>query len=597
MVKSRTVYVRETTHSKMFEQGRVRLLCVALFFVLCFGTISARLVELMFDGKKMRPTLSFASLAQGDAASEDQDVTSSESSLSRTDIVDRNGVVLATSLMTASAFANPQEISDVDAASTALSKALSMDKSALLRRMNAGKSFVWVKRNLTPKEQKAVNSLGIPGVYFLPEERRVYPYGNVLSHVIGYVGVDNKGLAGIEKSYDGRLNDGAHTEPLKLTIDSRVQQIVHDEVQTAITNFNAMGGVGVVLNVNTGEVLAMSSMPDFNPHHPAQADAVNLFNRATLGVYEMGSTFKSFTMALAFETGTVTNKSMYDASPLKYANFTITDTHPSPHPLSVTEIFAHSSNVGTARMLLDVGIAKQREFMQKIGMLDPVAIDYPETARPLYPKDWQTISGITIAYGHGISVSPLHLVRGVAALVNGGTLPNLHLVESGGTKRAPARVVSEATSQNMRNMFRLVVTHGTGGKANVLGYNVGGKTGTAEKVSAGGGYSRNDKMSSFIGLFPINNPKYAVLVMVDSPKGNASTYGFSTGGWVAAPAVGNIVSRMGPLLNMAPEPETPVDAADSFWVSTEKAEKKPVQVAKKNSDQERDIKTVTYTAR
>jgi cell division protein FtsI (penicillin-binding protein 3) len=580
MARSRTVYVRETTSSKMFEQGRVRLLCVALFFVLCFGAVSWRLVELMFDGKTVRPTLSLASLAQGDDASEEQDVTNTESRLSRADIVDRNGVVLATSLMTASAFVNPQEVSDIDAAAASLAKALGMDKTTLTRRMNAGKSFVWVKRNLTPKEQKAVNTLGIPGVYFLPEERRVYPYGNVLAHVIGYVGVDNKGLAGIEKSYDARLNDGADRAPLTLTIDSRVQQILHDEIQTAITNFNAIGGVGLVMDVKTGEIVAMSSMPDFNPHRPAQATDDSRFNRATLGAYEMGSTFKSFTMALGFETKTVTNKSLYDASPLKYANFTITDTHPIGHPISVTEIFAHSSNVGTARMLLDVGVAKQREFMKKIGMLDPIAIDYPETAKPLFPKEWQQLSGITISYGHGISVTPLHLVRGVSALVNGGTLPNLHLVEGAAARKPVERVVSEETSQKMRNMFRLVVTHGTGGKAEVVGYHVGGKTGTAEKITASGHYNKDDKMSSFIGMFPAHNPKYAVLVMIDSPKGNASTYGFSTGGWVAAPAVGNIVSRMGPLLNIAPEPEAPVDAADAFWVSTEK---KPAQMAKKST--------------
>ncbi len=571
------VYLRETTHSKMFEQSRVRLLCVALFFILCFGTITVRLVELICDGKSARPSLSLTSLAQGDAGSEEEEVTGTESRLSRADIVDRNGVVVATSLMTASAFANPQEISNVPEATTALAKALGIDKDALLKRMSAGKSFVWVKRNLTPKEQKEVNNLGIPGVYFLPEERRVYPYGNVLSHVVGYVGVDNKGLAGIEKSYDGKLNNGAHTEPLKLTIDTRVQQILHDEMQIAITNFNAIGGVGLVMDVKTGEILAMSSLPDFNPHRPAQMGDQARFNRATLGTYEMGSTFKSFTMALAFETKSATNKSIYDASPLKYANFTITDTHPSKHPLSVTEIFAHSSNVGTARMLMQIGTTKQREFMKKLGMLDAVSIDYPETARPQYPKDWQELNGITIAYGHGIAVTPLHLIRGVAALVNGGTLPNLHLAEGADAKKMQERVVSEDTSEKMRNMFRLVVTHGTGGKAEVAGYDVGGKTGTAEKVGVGG-YNKDDKMSSFIGVFPVDNPKYAVLVMVDAPKGNAASYGFATGGWVAAPAVGNIVSRMGPLLGMQPALESPLDPADGFWVSTEK---KPVQVAKK----------------
>jgi cell division protein FtsI (penicillin-binding protein 3) len=308
----------------------------------------------------------------------------------------------------------------------------------------------------------------------------------------------------------------------------------------------------------------------------------------------MGSTFKSFTLALGYDSGTATYKSMYDVSPLKYANFTITDTHPKNHPLSVSEIFAYSSNVGTARLLLDVGVEKQKTFMKKIGMLEPVSIDYPEIASPLYPKDWTTLSGITIAYGHGISVTPLHLVRGVSALVNGGTLPQLHLVESAAKKALQERVVSEDTSEMMREMYRLVVTHGTAGKANVVGYRVGGKTGTAEKVAAGGGYSKDDKMASFIGVFPIDAPKYAVLVMIDSPRGNASTYGFATGGWIAAPAAGNVISRMGPLLGMEPEPQTPIDPAERYWVDSEK---KPAQAAKKVSEPERYVKPATYTVR
>jgi len=522
---------------------------------------------------------------------------SSDLVLQRGDIVDRNGQLLATSLMTASVFVNPKEIKDKEDASNKLGKALGLDSKQLFTRFKSNKSFLWIKRNLTPKEESFVNSLGIPGLYFLPEEKRVYPYGNMLAHVLGYVGVDNKGLAGIEKQFDRRLRDTAlNNAPFTLAIDVRLQGILHEEISKAVEDFNAIGATGVIMDVRTGELVSMVSLPDFDPQRPSKGDDAARFNRATLGAYEMGSTFKSFTMAMALEYGTANMKSSYDAiNPLKIANFTIQDSHPAHRWLNVPEIYAMSSNLGTARMVMDVGIKRQKAFLEKIGMMRQVEIELPERAFPLYPAEWREINSVTIAYGHGISVSPLHLVRGIATLVNGGTLPRLTLLKDGNKGKAEGvRVISEKTSLNMRRLMRLVVDHGTGSKADVPGYRVGGKTGTAEKVS-NGGYAADAKLASFIGAFPVDDPQYIVLIMVDEPKGDKSTHDFATGGWISAPVVGRVIARMGPLLGIRPDYDSPKDDANKFWVENGKsADKAKARPANATSYYKRYLHAVSY---
>ncbi len=574
------LYVRESTGARVIEQGRIRLLCVGLFFVLCFGTIAARLGIMMISPRAAAIdfSLKIGPDKEGDADAVDGEVKSA-AGLTRGDIVDKNGMLLATSLMMESAFANPREMSNAAQAAEKLSKTLRIDKDALLRRFKSKKTFVWIKRHLTPAEQKAVNALGIPGVYFLPEERRVYPYGAALSHVVGYVGVDNRGLAGVEKTQDVRLLDEARRgEPVKLSIDVRVQHILRDEMQKAVAEFKAIGATGMVLDAHSGEVVAMSSLPDFDPHHPAKATDAQKFNRAALGTYEMGSTFKSFTMAMALDSGTVKWNGGYDATnPLKIANFTITDAHGKKRWLSVPEIYAYSSNIATAKMALDCGGKMQREFLTRLGLTKPLQIELPERSLPLYPAEWKEIHTVTISYGHGISVTPLHLVRGIAALINGGTLPALTLLHQPERERDNKRVIAEKTSQAMRRLMRLVVRHGTGGKADIPGYRVGGKTGTAEKNMAGR-YNENSKLSSFIAAFPMDDPQYVVLMMIDEPVGNKSTYGYSTGGWVAAPGVGRVIARMAPLLGLPPLYDALDDDAEKYWVDTDK--KKPVQAVR-----------------
>lgn len=565
--KQRKIIRKESTGRRIIEQGRVRLLCVGLFFTLCFGSIAFRIVEISLI---RNPSAMKFTVADAENETSEEVTMIADEGLARGDIVDRNGVLLATSLMTASIFANPREIKDIGEVSARLATVLKQDKTLLEKRMRSGKKFVWIKRNLTPAEQQQVNSLGIPGLYFLPEERRVYPHGNMFSHVLGYVGLDNKGLAGLERSFDDRLRDKAlNSSALALSLDTRLQAILHDEMEQAVEEFHAIGATGMIMDIKSGELLSMVSLPDFDPHKPAKATDAQKFNHAALGAYEMGSTFKTFTMAMGLDSGKVTMKGGYDASrPFKIASFTISDTHPKARWLSVPEIYAYSSNIGTAKMALDVGSKKQRAFLEKLGMLEPIDIELREKSTPLYPKDWKEINTVTISYGHGISVSPLHLLRGIAAMTNGGTLPTLTLVKNNG-KPTGERVISEETSHNVRRLMRLVVDHGTGAKADVPGYRVAGKTGTAEKINSSGTYNENAKMASFISVFPMDDPQYAILVMVDEPKGNKSTYGYATGGWVSAPVVGRTIARMGPLLGITPKFDVPEDDAEQFWTEKE----------------------------
>ena len=574
----KNVIFKDSTGRRIIEQSRLRLWCVGLFFVLCFISISVRLVEISVLHPSKNATITVADPDNEEKIDQVDLQQSTEPVLQRGDIVDRNGTLLATSLMTSSVFVNPKEIKDKEEAASKLASAFGMDSKKLLARFQGGKSFLWIKRNLTPKEESMANSLGIPGLYFLPEEKRVYPYGNLLSHAIGYVGIDNKGLAGLEKQFDTRLRDTAmNGTPFAISIDVRLQGIMREEMSKAVEEFSAIGATGVIMDLRSGELLSMVSLPDFDPHNPGKADDTARFNRATLGAYEMGSTFKSFTMAMALEYGTATMKSSYDASnPLKIANFTISDAHSLHRWMNVPEIYAFSSNVGTARMIMEVGTKRQKAFLDKVGMMKQVDIELPERASPLYPQDWKEINSVTIAYGHGICVSPLHLVRGIGALVNGGTLPRLTLLKDGNKNKADnVRVISVKTSENVRRLMRLVVDHGTGTKADVPGYRVAGKTGTAEKVGAGGGYDDKAKLASFIAAFPVDDPQYIVLVMIDEPKGDKSTFNFATGGWISAPVVNRVITRMGPLLGLKPEYDVPGDDAEKFWVDNSKGGEKP----------------------
>jgi cell division protein FtsI (penicillin-binding protein 3) len=494
----------------------------------------------------------------------------------RGDIVDRNGVIIATSLPTASLYADPKEVIDPIGSLNRLAAVLpGIDRERLSARLTAaGGRFVWVRRDLTPDEQYAVNRLGLPGFGFVTEERRVYPQGSIAGHVVGLSDIDGRGIAGIEMAFDQTLQRG---DRVRLSLDLRVQHMVRQELAEAVREFRAIGAAGVVLDVRTGEILSMVSLPDFDPNIPGEEPADSRFNRVTSGVYEMGSTFKLFTLAMGLDSGVTSLRGGYDASrPIRVGRFTISDYHAKNRWLSVPEILIHSSNIGAAQMAVAVGTSRQRDYLARFGLLQKAAVELPEVGEPLQPAPWREVNTMTVGFGHGVAVSPLQLVTGVAAIVDGGIRrPATLLYRNESQPPLGERVISAATSRQLRALMRMVVRYGTGAKADIPGYRVGGKTGTAEK-QASRGYRKDARLASFVAAFPIDEPRYAVLVMVDEPKATAKTFGYATGGWVAAPTVGRLVKRMAPLLGVTPVPEEQLPAE---WQMPDPQAGKPVMNA------------------
>jgi cell division protein FtsI (penicillin-binding protein 3) len=532
----------EGAAKQALETGRTRLVIATALFAVVFAAVGLRLVDVSVLSGASEPRLAETPRANASPSG-------------RAEIIDRNGLLLATSLATPSLYADPQAVLDpVDAARKLATVLPDLSEPELIAKLATDRRFVWVKRNLTPRQKYEVNRLGIPGFYFQREERRFYPQGTAAAHVLGYTDVDGRGIAGIEKSFDEVLRSGG--QPVQLSLDVRLQQIVRDSLLESIEEFKAIGAAGLVMDVRSGEVLAMVSLPDYDPNQPGGLSEEQQFNRATLGVYEMGSTFKLFNHAMALDSGKVRLNGGFDASqPIRIARFTINDYHGKNRWLSVPEILVHSSNIGSAKMALEVGAAGQRAFMEKIGMLARQPIEIPETGMPLAPSPWREINVMTISFGHGLSVSPLHLASGVSAVVNGGMLhPATLLRREPGAAVQGTRVIAERTSLQMRRLMRLAVETGTGRNGDAEGYLVGGKTGTAEKLS-GRGYNRKARISSFIGAYPINDPRYVVLAMIDEPVGNKRTFGYATGGWVAAPVVSRIVARMAPMYGIPPMDE------------------------------------------
>ncbi|MES2215041.1 MAG: penicillin-binding protein 2 [Pseudomonadota bacterium] len=517
----------------------LRLIIVTLCFSIGFVIICSRLVYLA-------------------AVAHDSKQRYAASHQPRKEIMDRNNNILAINVPIASLFANPQHMVNPAEDFAKLKKVLpNIDVTKLLEDLGKDKTFCWIKHDITPKEEQKINDLGIAGLYFEKEEKRIYTYGNLLSHIIGYVGRGNDGLAGLEKSYNNFLNhdhvpNKEGDKPLQLTIDVRVQNIVAEELDKAIKQYSAQGGVGVVVDVNTGEIIAMVSKPDFDPHNPGKAKPDNLFNRASLGIYEIGSVAKSFTLAIAFDTNTITMHDAYNLSNFRVANFNLKDTHKATGWHSVPEIFLHSSNIGVAQIALESGRANFQSYYKKLGLMDKLQVDLPERGTPLYPKNlhWSDLSLATMSYGYSISISALHFVQAMLPVVNGGLMYPLALVKQNDPPEG-TRIFKESTSEVMRKLMRLVVSHGTGKKAEVAGYLVGGKTGTAE-VQVGKRYVKNQRRASFFGIVPAVDPKYAIYVMLDRPQGTKETFGFAGGGWTATPTGGSIISRMVALFGMQP---------------------------------------------
>lgn len=590
----------ESTQIRQMGESRVRLICIAAFFSLSFLMLAARLLEVSLMGGGDLPFKKLVSQPQLLLQREDDvDISkvAEDEKVQRREIVDRNGMVLATSIQTASLVANPRIIRHESEVARGLHKIFPDQSynSLYAHLMKKRATFLYIKRHLTPAEQEAVNNLGVPGLFFEPDMRRVYPYGGLFAHILGYVGVDNQGLAGIEKYFDGPLQDPIKRDPLQLSLDLRVQSILRDELANAVKEFSAVGATGIMMDVHTGELIAVANLPDFDPNKPGKGSDVARFNRATLGAYEMGSTFKTFTMAAALEYGVAGLNDGYDASrPIRYGHFTISDSHPEGRWLSMPEIFAYSSNIGTARMALDIGSKRQQAFLRTLGFFEPVKLEVPELARPLVPKQWGDLTTMTVSYGHGIAVSPMHLVRAVGALAGEGCIRPMTLMKTSPDKKTECtKVVSDHTVASMRDLLRLVVAHGTGKSANVAGYEVGGKTGTAEKLIDGRYAKRGANVAIFTGVFPVNAPRYAFLVMLDEPKGTKATYGFSTAGWNAAPTMGRVVQRMAPLLGMRPDFMHSNARVDAMWANAE-ARAKAAEAARMKHLQTEAIRAASF---
>ena len=538
-LKSRTFFHVKTKNRAALETGRNRLIITGCLFLLVFMIIGGRLIEITsFDGN--RETHKAYKAGQF------------ELQMERADIIDRKGTVLATSLPTVSLYANPKDIQEPEQAAKKIIKTLpELNYSKILRRLKLNKQFVYLHRNLTPEQQYEINQLGIPSLNFEKGEKRVYPQGTLLSHVVGTTNTDNNGTSGIELFFDEKLKEKGR--PLQLSIDIGVQDAARTILLDAMKEFKAIGATCLIMDIHTGELLTLISLPDFDPNKYGQASNNTKFNRATLGVYEMGSIFKLFTAAIAIETGTIKATDSFDATqPLKTASFTIKDYRPQNRWLTVPEILIHSSNIGAAKIGLATGTKTQQKYLGKLGLLERTRIELPEKGTPLTPEKWREVNTATISFGYGVAVTPMQMISATASMANGGLLrPATLLKHNKGSAISETRVFSEKTSNTMRKLMRLVVKEGSGKNADIKGYLVGGKPGSAEKLKHGK-YKERTLRTAFAAAFPMDKPRYALFVMMDEPKPTKKTYGYSTSGWNTVPTTGKIIEAIAPLLGIEP---------------------------------------------
>ena len=530
--------------------AHLRLMVVMLLFIGVTLLIAGRLVYLLVF--EARPERAIA----GDGLLP-----------ARGDIVDRNGVPLARTIDSWSIAVHPRKIvGDRDAIAAQLADLMPERSEAQYRAILYSKrNFVYLRRRAVPGLVQAVNGIGEPAIAFGREPERLYPQATLASHVLGWLDQDGKAVSGMERVLDARLADPARRgQPVALSIDSRVQAAMESELTAAMIKHSAVGASGLVLDVDSGEVLAMASLPAFNPNRPSFSRVEDLANKATLSVYELGSTFKMITAANAIENGVVTSMSKrYDATaPLQVGKFRIRDDHPENRYLNLPEAMVHSSNIVTARIADEIGPERTQVFFRKLGFNAPADIELGAKGAPLWPGFWARTTTMTVAYGHGIAVTPLHLANAYAALANGGVWrPATLMKREAGQVPKGRRVISVATSARVRQLMRLVVLKGTGRKGDAPGYRIGGKTGTAEKPHLGG-YARKSLVSTFAGVFPMDRPRYVVIAMLDEPKGTADTYGFASAAWTVGPVIRNVVSRIGPMLGVVPDERRDIDVSE-----------------------------------
>ena len=549
-------------HAEMQDRARIkaegRILMLGVFFAGVFVLVGARM----------------GMLATTQAAEPMASVVGSPIAAQRVDIVDRKGRILATNFDTFSLYAQPPLMVDSKAAVAGLMAVFpDLDEERLIRDFTGKRKFVWVKKRISPEQMQAVSEIGDPGLLFGPREMRLYPNGTLAAHVLGGAsfgkeGVNSAeviGVAGVEKQFDAYLRDPANgNKPLQLSLDLTVQAAAERVLLGGMKLMNAKGATSVLMDVHTGEVISVVSLPDFDPNNrpnpPVSGDPSDspLFNRSVQGVYELGSVFKIFTAALALDLGLVNPQTLIDIrGPLRKGKFRIKDYRYYGKELSVTNIIVKSSNIGSARLAMQIGAERQKAFLESMGMLEPTPFEIVEAAsgRPLWPRKWTELSTMTISYGHGLSTSPMHLAAGYAAIANGGRYVSPTILKQTGPQYGP-RVLSREAADQARIMLRQVVSEGTASFGEVKGYNVGGKTGTADKPKPGGGYYEGKVLSTFASIFPANDPKYVLIVMLDEPSIDAYGEARRTAGWTAVPVAAEMISRIAPLLGLRPETVT-----------------------------------------
>jgi cell division protein FtsI (penicillin-binding protein 3) len=554
-------------HEAMQDRARARaegrLFILGLFFFVAFVTIGGRM----------------GTLASTEAEEPRSAVLGNPIINQRSNITDRNGRILATNFDTHALYAQPQEMISPEFAAQELARIFpDLDHDRLLRDFTGERRFVWIRRQISPEQMQQVHDIGDPGLLFGPREMRLYPNGAIAAHILGGAnygreGVDSAeviGVAGVERYYDEWLRDPANEgAALELSIDLSVQAAMEEVLHGGMTLMNARGAAAVIMDVHTGEIMAMASLPDFDPNDrppPAvEGEAADspIFNRALQGVYELGSVFKIFAVAQAMDLGLINANTMIDTrGPLTWGRFRIRDFHDYGAQLTATDVIVKSSNIGTSRIALMIGPQRQREFLDSLGFLRPTSLEMVEasTGVPLLPAQWSELSLMTISYGHGLSSSPLHLAQGYASLLNGGTFVAPTLVRQAGPQNGP-RVVSEAVSAEARSMLRQVVTRGTASFAEVPGYEVGGKTGTADKPRPNGGYYEDRTIATFAGVFPASDPRYVIVVTLDEPVESSGPQPRRTAGWTAVPVAAEMIRRTAPLLGLRPVIEEAADAS------------------------------------
>lgn len=549
-------------HRAERQKAETRLLLLGLVFVLGFTTVAGRMA-----------LLSAAVPVEPRAALSNDPIRAQ-----RAEIIDRNGELLATNIVTASLYAQPSQMIDSRRAADELAKIFpDLDAATLEARFTDGRKFMWIKRSISPEQRQQVHDLGEPGLLFGPREARLYPNGAVAAHVLGGASYGREGVhaaevigtAGVERVFDERLRDPARTgEPLRLSIDIEVQTALEEVLASGMAEMNARGAMGILMEADTGQIRAMASLPDFDPNLrpplPTGGDPADspLFNRAAQGRYELGSTFKPLTVALALDAGLVAPSTLIDTKgPMHWGRFTIRDFHNYGPHLTVEEVIVKSSNIGAARIALMEGSKAQQDFLKRIGMFDPVPVELTEAARakPLLPARWSDLTTMTVSYGHGIAVTPLHLAAAYAMIANGGLRVTPSIIARDVTPDESRRVISERTAAQVRAMMRQVVVRGTARQADVTGYEVAGKTGTADKPLPHGGYARDKVISTFASFFPASDPKFVLVIALDEPVNVINGTKVRTAGWTAAPVAAKVIRRIAPIMGLRPEadPEHP----------------------------------------